>query len=211
MDERHSSIPPFEKSADAHEAWRQQQIAALTPDQKKSFEDLQKKQSQEQNQLKDKQQEEYQDRVKEQTRRHLLQSNELHYRPKDQRSGFVSKQDEMNMLKDHMDGKNTPAVIQNRERIQSAQQAGVIDVQNEQKRDRQNMKSRHHKDQDKFLRQAEKQRDFRENAKEITQKSHQPEFTKAADEQAWKKAMDLAKQQENQHDRDDRNKDDRSR
>lgn len=211
MDEKHSSVPPFEKSADAHEAWQQQQIATLTPEQRQAFDEMRKGQSKEQDQLKEKQQDQYKDRVDEKTRRHLLQSKELHHRPKDSRAGFVSKQDDMNMLKDFLDGKNTPAIMQNRERIQSAQQKAVGDVQSDQKHEASKMESLHQKDQVKFLVKAEKQRNFAENAKDATQKTSQREFTKAVDEKAWKNAMDLAKKQENQHDRNDRNKDDRSR
>lgn len=167
--------------------------------------------SKEQGQFKKDQQENHKDRVDEKTQRNLLQSKELDYKPKDSRTGFVTKQDEMNMMKDFQDGKNTPAIIQNRERIQSAQHRAVVDVQKEQQRERSELSSDHEKAQDKFLVNAEKQRNFDENAKDVTQKSGQRDFTKSSDKESWKKAMDMAKQKENQHDRDDRNKDDRSR
>ncbi len=187
-DPRHPAGPAFEEARALEEQRRQRLIAALTPEQRKAFDELRQQQEIAAKALRDTHQQQWKDQVAERMRTNLFQDKEPHLRPDAHRNQFKDRQQLSFAIQDIVEGRATQEYSRE---LKQAKDKAEKDVLAAQRHERNNQREVQQRDRDSFLKQAERDR------QRIT-----PEFEKAARDPSWLRAFNRAAQQEAAHERD---------
>jgi len=193
----------FDKAGDAAVSTRQQQIAALTEQQRERFDALRRQQEVKEKAQRETQQQHSREQTAERMRKHLLPDKEMHLRPGAHRHKLKPPQELHQVLKDHLDGRDAHVTQEFKSQLAIAQKKAKNDIARDQKQAHEKMKAAHKRERDEFLKQAVRQRKpksktraFGENAASITQRGASESFAKAAKDQSWQRAFEKAAKQQ---------------
>ncbi len=196
----------FDKAGDAAESTRQQQIAALTEQQREGFEALRRQQEVKEKAQRETQQQQSRDQTAERMRKHLLPDKEMHLRPGAHSHKLKPPQELHQVLKDHLNGRDKRVTQEFRSQLATAKKKAKSDIARDQKQAHEKMKAAHKRERDEFLKKAVQQRKpksktqaFGENAASITQRGASEPFAQAAKDQSWQRAFEKAAKHEADH------------
>lgn len=204
-DPQHPVKPAFDQAHDDKEAWRQQQIAALTDHQREQYHQLFEHQQRELEAKATQLDAHRKDDIADAMRKHLSPSGQ----PRHLMTGPHNAPHLHNLnraresVDDHLKGKDTPETQRHAALLNNAQAKSEKTVDLDHKQTLQNHQHKQQTDRDRFLRNAAKDRhraelhdQFQKAAKDPTQRGPSDHFNQAAQDKAWQQALEKAADQE---------------